>query len=82
MAIRNYTKALIESKDPRIHFMLGLCYLRIRNYHSSVEHFRIAYGRLNNPKVAVGLAITEYETGNIAKSEENRDGGRRDGGRS
>jgi tetratricopeptide (TPR) repeat protein len=70
MAIRSYEKARKESKDPRILSMLGLCYLRVGNYDKSVENYRIAYEKFKRPKVAVGLAITEYETGNINRSAE------------
>ena len=70
MAIRSYEKARKESKEPRIFSMLGLCYLRIGKYDKSVENYRIAYDKFKHPKVAVGLAITEYETGNINRSAE------------
>jgi tetratricopeptide (TPR) repeat protein len=70
MAIRSYEKARKESKDPRIFSMLGLCYLRIGKYDKSVENYRIAYVKFKHPKVAVGLVITEYETGNIKRSAE------------
>lgn len=70
LAIRSYEKAGKESKDPRIHLMLGLCYLRIGKYDKSVVNYRMAYEKIKHPKVAIGLAITEYETGNINRSEE------------
>jgi tetratricopeptide (TPR) repeat protein len=69
-AIRNYEKALIKSKSPRLHLALGFCLLRVGRFMDSLEHFRIAYQKINQPDVALGLAIAEYETGNIERCRE------------
>jgi tetratricopeptide (TPR) repeat protein len=69
-AIPNYQKALRETPDPMIHLTLGFCLMQIGKFHDSVKHYRIAYAKLNKSDVALGLAISEYETGNIDRCRE------------
>ncbi len=69
-AIQNYERALENSKSPRLHLALGFCLLRVGRFAESVEHFRVAYKKISQPDVALGLAIAEFETGNIEQSRE------------
>jgi tetratricopeptide (TPR) repeat protein len=69
-AINSYQKALRESKDPRVHLALASCLLHSGRYHEAVPHFEMAYKKLNDPDTALGLAIAEYETGNIDRCSE------------
>jgi tetratricopeptide (TPR) repeat protein len=69
-AIRNYKKALQDSDDPHICSMLGYCYSRIGTPADSVEHYSKAHDKIRDPKIDLGLAISEFESGNIDKSEE------------
>lgn len=66
-AINSYQKALRETKNPRVHLALASCMLHVGRYHEALPHFRTAYEKLNDPDTALGLAIVEYETGNIER---------------
>lgn len=66
-AIRSYQKALRDSKDARVHLSLASCLLHSRRFHEAVDHFQIAYNEFNDPNVALGLAIVEYEMGNLER---------------
>jgi len=69
-AIHNLKKVLRDSDDPHIHSLLGYCYSRIGTPFDSVEHYSKAHDKIRNPKTDLGLAISEFESGNIEKSEE------------
>ncbi len=69
-AIPNYQEALRESQDPLIHLALGFCLLRVGRFGEAIEHYRIANEKVKLPDVALGLAIVEYETGNIGRCRE------------
>jgi len=69
-AIRNYKKTLRDSDDPHIHSMLGYCYSRIGTPLDSIEHYNKAHDKIRDPKIDLGLAISEFESGNIEKSVE------------
>jgi len=69
-AVPTYQKALKETKSPRVHLALGHCLLKMGQFKESVQHFRIAHEKMNQPDVVLGLAISEYETGNIDRSRE------------
>lgn len=69
-AAPNYKKALRENKSARVHLALGLCLMKMGQFEESVQHFRLAHKKINQPDVVLGLAITEYETGNFDRSRE------------
>jgi hypothetical protein len=50
--------------------MLGYCYSRIGTPVDSVQHYSKAHDKIRDPKTDLGLAISEFESGNIEKSEE------------
>jgi hypothetical protein len=49
--------------------MLGYCYLKIGSFADSVEQYGKAHNKIRDPKIHLGLAISEFESGNIDKSE-------------
>jgi hypothetical protein len=49
--------------------MLGYCYSKIGSFEDSVERYRKAHAKIRDPKIHIGLAISEFESGNIEKSE-------------
>ena len=69
-AIISYEKALMEKDRAFVHSMLGYCYDQIQEYGSSVEHYRKAYKRRRNRSADIGLAVAEFQLGNIDKSDE------------
>jgi len=69
-AIINYKKALRDSKNHHIYSMLGYCYSRMGDHNEAADNYRKAYKRIPDPNINLGLAISEYEIGNIDKSEE------------
>jgi hypothetical protein len=50
--------------------MLGYCYHRIGVLVDSVEHYSKAREKIRDPKIDIGLANLEFESGNIERSEE------------
>ncbi len=69
-AIISYERALMESDRAAVHSMLGFCYDKIQEYDNSVEHYRKAYKKRRNRSADIGLAVAEYQLGNIDKSDE------------
>jgi tetratricopeptide (TPR) repeat protein len=69
-AIHNYKKALKDHDDPRIHSVLGYCYSRIKAPLDSVQHYSRARDKMRDPRIDIGLANSEFDCGNIEKSEE------------
>jgi tetratricopeptide (TPR) repeat protein len=69
-AIKNYEKALKETKDQRIYAMLGYCYTQTRNFDSAVENFCKITTRNIYPEDYYGYAVAEFHRGNIEKSRE------------
>jgi tetratricopeptide (TPR) repeat protein len=69
-AIQNYKKALEDSDDPHIHSMLGYCYSRIKAPLDSVQHYSKAREKIGDPRIDIELANSEFDCGNIEKSEE------------
>ena len=63
-AIHNYKKALEDSDNPHIHSILGYCYSRIRTPLDSVQHYRKPHEKIRDPKIDLGLAMSEFDRGN------------------
>jgi len=67
-AIRNYKKALRESDEPHIRstpgYWSGHCYSRTGIPVDSVEHYSNARDRIRDPRIDIGLAMSEFDRGN------------------
>lgn len=68
-AIRCYKSALKDYSDPRIHVMLGYCYSQTKASLDSVQHYTKAREKIRDPRIDIGLATSEFNCGNIQKSE-------------
>ena len=68
-AIRNYTHALKGSTDPRIHSMIYYCYSQLGRQEDGTNHYRKAYEEKGDPRVGFGLAMAEFDSGNLEKSQ-------------
>ena len=68
-AIRTYKKALRDANDRRIHAMIGYCHSQMGSHKEAVENYRQAYKKIHDQNIDIGLAISEYEAGNIDESE-------------
>ena len=68
-AIRSYEEALKESNDRRIHAMVGYCYSQLGGHKNAVEYYRKAFKKIPDQNIDIGLAISEFEAGNIDESE-------------
>lgn len=68
-AIKNYRKAQRDSHDGRINAAIGYCYSRIGSHEEAVENYRRGSFKTRDQRTRIGLAIEEYETGNLETSE-------------
>ena len=68
-AIKNYKKALRDSNSPRIHARIGYCYSKTGNAKEAVEYYRKTHNKTHDHSINVGLAISEYDVGNMDESE-------------
>ena len=68
-AIKNYRKAQRDSHDGRIDAAIGYCYSRIGDHEEAVENYRRGSSKTRDHRTRIGLAIEEYETGNLEASE-------------
>jgi len=68
-AIKNYKKAQRDSQDGRIDSAIGYCYSRIGRHEEAVENYRKGSSKTRDHRTRIGLAIEEYETGNLEASE-------------
>ena len=68
-AIKNYKKALKDSNDPRIHARIGYCYAQSGYTKEAVEYYRKAHNKTHDHSINVGLAMSEYDAGNMDESE-------------
>ncbi len=69
-AIKSYRKALKDSSDPRIHARIGYCYAQKGDSKEAVEYYRKTHNRTHEHSINVGLALAEYDAGNMDESEE------------
>jgi tetratricopeptide (TPR) repeat protein len=69
-AAKNYEKALKDSKDSRIHSMLGYCYTRMGHFDNAAENYRKIPSKKINPNDLYGLAYVEFQSGNLEKSHD------------
>jgi len=69
-AIKNYRKAQRDSHDGRIDAAIGYCYSRIGSHQEAVENYRRGSSGTRDHRIRIGLAIEEYETGNLETSEQ------------
>lgn len=68
--IRHCEKALKHSKDPFLHSALARSYVHTGRYSSRAEYLRTIYTDLDDPKMALWLALEELESGYIDESSE------------
>ena len=69
LAIKSYEKALKDCDDRRIHAMIGYCHSQTGSHKEAVESYRKAYRKIHDQSIDIGLAISEYDAGNIDESE-------------
>ena len=67
-AIKYLEKALSDSKNPFIYALLGYCYLQEDKNELAVENYKIAYNKLKNASMKIGLAVAEFHNNNRDES--------------
>jgi len=68
-AIKNYKKVLQERDDSDVEALIGWCYAAIGMSGLALKHYRNAYEKDKQPKIAIGLASCEFTSGNLEESK-------------
>jgi tetratricopeptide (TPR) repeat protein len=69
-AIKTYRKAMQTPNEEYLNAIIGYCQTQLGQHNEAVQSFQKEVRRSNDQKAKLGLALEEYELGNVENSEE------------